>query len=235
MFFTKYPHASNFSFATSIKHGELRAGAHKVQFIAQAYENGIYRVGLKNRDLWKGTRRIVELEPGEPTSSLAGFNLTADGFSVGPIKTVKGAGIGISGEASMFQFEVDPQARFYGMGEKTFGRLELSGLRAKYWNTDVWGDFHFAQWMDHPSDPPYASIPYLIVEQKGVFVGRVDDIVLNPEQGAVSGLALGDVNRDLFDQKSKGIIIPYRWVTAIGDIIIMRHLTRNAKAERKNG
>jgi len=74
-----------------------------------------------------------------------------------------------------------------------------------------------------------------VYTQKGVFVGRVDDIVLNPEQGAVSGLALGDVNRDLFDQKSKGIIIPYRWVTAIGDIIIMRHLTRNAKAERKNG
>ncbi len=74
-----------------------------------------------------------------------------------------------------------------------------------------------------------------VYTQKGIFVGRVDDIVLNPEQGAVSGLALGDVNKDLFDQKSKGIIIPYRWVTAIGDIIIMRHLTRNAKVERKNG
>ncbi len=74
-----------------------------------------------------------------------------------------------------------------------------------------------------------------VYTQKGIFVGRVDDIVLNPEQGAVSGLALGDVNRDLFDQKSKGIIIPYRWVTAIGDIVIMRHLTRNAKAEGKDG
>lgn len=73
-----------------------------------------------------------------------------------------------------------------------------------------------------------------VYTQKGVFVGRVDDVVLNPEQGAVSGLALGDVNKDLFDQKSKGVIIPYRWVTAIGDIVIMRHLTRNAKAERKD-
>lgn len=73
-----------------------------------------------------------------------------------------------------------------------------------------------------------------VYTQKGVFVGRVDDVVLNPEQGAVSGLALGDVNKDLFDQKSKGVIIPYRWITAIGDIVIMRHLTRNAKAERKD-
>jgi sporulation protein YlmC with PRC-barrel domain len=73
-----------------------------------------------------------------------------------------------------------------------------------------------------------------VYTQKAVFVGRVDDIVLNPEQGEVSGLALGDLNKDLFDQKSKGIIIPYRWITAIGDIIIMRHLTRNAKVERKD-
>lgn len=74
-----------------------------------------------------------------------------------------------------------------------------------------------------------------VYTQKGVFVGKVDDAVIDPENGVVSGLALGDVNRDLFDQKGRGIVIPYRWVTAVGDIIIIRHLTRNAKAERRNG
>lgn len=72
-----------------------------------------------------------------------------------------------------------------------------------------------------------------VYTQKGIFVGKVDDVVLDPEKGSVSGLALGDVNKDLFDQKGKGIVIPYRWVTAVGDIIVIRHLTRNAKAERK--
>jgi sporulation protein YlmC with PRC-barrel domain len=72
-----------------------------------------------------------------------------------------------------------------------------------------------------------------VYTQKGIFVGKVDDIVLDPEKGSVSGLALGDVNKDLFDQKGKGIVIPYRWVTAVGDIIVIRHLNRNAKAERK--
>ncbi len=72
-----------------------------------------------------------------------------------------------------------------------------------------------------------------VYTQKGVFVGKVDDVVLDPEKGSVSGLALGDVNKDLFDQKGKGIVIPYRWVTAVGDIIVIRHLTRNAKAEHK--
>ena len=72
-----------------------------------------------------------------------------------------------------------------------------------------------------------------VYTQKGIFVGRVDDAVLDPENGVVSGLALGDVNKELFDQKSKGIVIPYRSVTAVGDIIVIRHLTRIAKLERK--
>lgn len=74
-----------------------------------------------------------------------------------------------------------------------------------------------------------------VYTQKGVFVGRVDDAVLDPEKGVVSGLALGNVNKELFDPKGKGVIIPYRWVTAVGDIIIIRHLTRDAKTERKDG
>ncbi|MDQ1313845.1 MAG: PRC-barrel domain-containing protein [Methanothrix sp.] len=72
-----------------------------------------------------------------------------------------------------------------------------------------------------------------VYTQKGIYVGRVDDAVLDPDNGVVSGLALADVNRDLFDNKGKGIVIPYRWVTAVGDIIIIRHLSRNAKAEPK--
>jgi len=74
-----------------------------------------------------------------------------------------------------------------------------------------------------------------VYTQRGVFVGRVDDAVLDPDRGVVSGLALGDVNRDIFDVKGRGIVIPYRWVIAAGDIVIVRHLTRNAKAERKVG
>jgi sporulation protein YlmC with PRC-barrel domain len=73
-----------------------------------------------------------------------------------------------------------------------------------------------------------------VYTQKGVFVGKVDDALLNPDQGVVSGLALGSVNKNLFDQKGKGVVIPYRWVTAVGDIILMKNLTRNAKKEQKD-
>ncbi len=74
-----------------------------------------------------------------------------------------------------------------------------------------------------------------VYTQKGVYVGKVDDAVLDPEQKIVSGLALGSINKSLFDHKAKGVIIPYRWVMAVGDIILTKHLARNAKAERKDG
>lgn len=73
-----------------------------------------------------------------------------------------------------------------------------------------------------------------VYSQMGVFVGRVEDAVLNPENGMVAGLAIRDVNRDLFDQRGgKGIIIPFRWVIAVADIIIIRHPVRNAKNARE--
>jgi sporulation protein YlmC with PRC-barrel domain len=72
-----------------------------------------------------------------------------------------------------------------------------------------------------------------VYTQKGIFVGRVDDAVIDPEQGIVSGLALGNINKELFDHKGKGVVIPYRLVTAIGDIVLMRHLTRNGQANRE--
>lgn len=181
MFFTKYPHASNFSFAEQIdsRTGEFTAGANAFRLTAEAFEDGIYRFHISNSNLWNPTRRMIEFDTGRP--SKGSLHWESDGFSLHDaqgktlLQTAKGQGIGVSGEASMFQFEVGKEARFFGMGEKTFGKLELSGLRAKFWNTDVWGDFHFAQWLDHPTDPPYASVPYLIVRQNGVYIGLLLD------------------------------------------------------------
>ncbi len=71
----------------------------------------------------------------------------------------------------MFLFEVSDDAQFLGMGEKGLGRIELSGVRTKFWNTDVWSDFHWSQWKDHPVDPTYFSTPYVAVRTGGKWVG----------------------------------------------------------------
>ena len=72
-----------------------------------------------------------------------------------------------------------------------------------------------------------------VYTQKGIYVGRVDDVVLDSDVGEVSGLALGNVNKSFLDLKGKGIIIPYRVVTAVGDIIITKHFGTMIQSDEK--
>ncbi len=61
-----------------------------------------------------------------------------------------------------------------------------------------------------------------VYTDKGKYVGKVQDVQLEANERKISGLALGNINRDMFDVETKGIIIPYRWVLAAGDIVIIR-------------
>lgn len=176
MFFTKFPHRANFVFARAHEAGRLALGERDLRLETESYGDGVHRVRV--RGAWPEHVPIDALTPPDGGSDGATLEVGADasltlrdpqGNDV--LATAQGSGFGVSGEASMFQFEVAPDARFFGMGEKNFGRLELSGLRTKFWNTDVWGDFHWAQWTDHPADPPYLSVPYLIVRSSKGFVG----------------------------------------------------------------
>jgi len=63
-----------------------------------------------------------------------------------------------------------------------------------------------------------------VYSNNGVFVGEIEDLQLDLEREAVTGLALGDINRELFDSRvprSKGVILPYRWVRSVGDVVLV--------------
>lgn len=63
-----------------------------------------------------------------------------------------------------------------------------------------------------------------VYSNNGVFVGEVEDLRLDMDSERVTGLALGEINRDLFDayvDGSQGVMIPYRWVRAVGDVVLV--------------
>ena len=63
-----------------------------------------------------------------------------------------------------------------------------------------------------------------VYSNNGVFVGEVEDIRLDLDRETVTGLALHELNGELFDaevRSSRGVIIPYRWVQAVGDVVIV--------------
>lgn len=70
-----------------------------------------------------------------------------------------------------------------------------------------------------------------VYTDKGKYVGKVDDIRIDPNEKRITDLAVSDVNKDIFDVPSKGILLPYRWITAVGDIIIIKQPVARAKPQ----
>ena len=60
----------------------------------------------------------------------------------------------------------------------------------------------------------------------GTYIGKVSDLVLDANSRKVSGLAVSDINREVFEVPTKGVIIPYRWVVTTGDIVIIRDVVK---------
>jgi sporulation protein YlmC with PRC-barrel domain len=65
----------------------------------------------------------------------------------------------------------------------------------------------------------------LIYTDKGMFVGEVEDVLIDVDNKKIDAIVVGKVNDQLVDLKNfKGLKIPYRIISAIDDIVIIRHL-----------
>jgi len=72
-----------------------------------------------------------------------------------------------------------------------------------------------------------------VYSNNGVFVGEVEDLRLDLNAESVTGLALDQLNHELFDQESRssrGVIVPYRWVQAVGDVIIINDIVERMQS-----
>lgn len=72
-----------------------------------------------------------------------------------------------------------------------------------------------------------------VYTDQGKHVGKINDVVLDSDDRRVTGLAVSDVNPDLFDVESRGIIIPYRWVLSVGDVVVIKQTSGRVRQEAK--
>ncbi|MFC4245852.1 PRC-barrel domain-containing protein [Natribaculum luteum] len=70
-----------------------------------------------------------------------------------------------------------------------------------------------------------------VYSNNGVFVGEVEDLRLDVDGEAVTGLALGGLNSELFADNADhvGVIVPYRWVRAVGDIVLVNDVVERVR------
>jgi len=185
MYFRKFPHVANFAFADRIKPGtSFKLGDQRIVLETTNFKDGIFRVkatsGLWKKNLSQAGLQAPAVEK-KPANSSYQLELSKPfGMKVrGPggrllLSSPAGSTFGVCGPRSVFVFEQTPDMQFYGMGEKMRG-LELSGIQTKFWNTDIFADFHWKEIENDRPDPMYASIPYVIVKQDNFYVGLLLD------------------------------------------------------------
>jgi sporulation protein YlmC with PRC-barrel domain len=77
-----------------------------------------------------------------------------------------------------------------------------------------------------------------VYTKNGVFVGQVEDLRLDLDAQEVTGLALHELNTELFGKETtsaRGVILPYRWVQAVGDVVIVNDIVERLQQESEEG
>jgi sporulation protein YlmC with PRC-barrel domain len=74
-----------------------------------------------------------------------------------------------------------------------------------------------------------------VYTDRAVFVGDVDDVVIDLDRKTIKALALGNLNMDIIDIKGyKGLQIPFRMIKSVGDVILVRHMSGIFKQKQKS-
>lgn len=184
--FHKYPHPSNFEFITSDASRPFSTPHGKYRLRVESRRPDIHRLTVSG-GCWRGNDSFVRLSsparnrgerPGETALEFTpdgGMSLR-DASGAELLGSLPGRFFGQNGEASIFAFKRTGLDFYYGLGEKWSG-FEHSNKTARFWNTDVWGDFHSEACIHGRPDPDpvYVSIPYLIIRRGSTHVGLLLD------------------------------------------------------------
>jgi len=88
--------------------------------------------------------------------------------------------------------------------------------------------------MDADADEITSLVGREVYSNNGVFVGEIEDIQLNLDAETVTGLALSELNGELFSREitgKKGVIVPYRWVRAVGDVVLINDVVERYESD----
>jgi sporulation protein YlmC with PRC-barrel domain len=65
----------------------------------------------------------------------------------------------------------------------------------------------------------------------GVFLGNVNNLVIDLENKRIDGLFVGETN-PLLVEDSKAVNVPFRWIQSIGDIILLKYFPKRVTTRK---
>jgi sporulation protein YlmC with PRC-barrel domain len=65
----------------------------------------------------------------------------------------------------------------------------------------------------------------------GVFLGNVNNLVIDLENKKVDGLFVSETN-PLLVEDSKAVNVPFRWIQAVGDIVLLKYFPKRVTTRK---
>lgn len=73
-----------------------------------------------------------------------------------------------------------------------------------------------------------------VYTNKGIYLGTVNNLVVDLYESKVQGLFISETN-PLLVENSKAVNVPYRWVSSVGDIIILKYFPKKVALKKSPG
>ncbi len=71
-----------------------------------------------------------------------------------------------------------------------------------------------------------------VYTKEGVFLGNVNNVVLDVDSNRVDGLFISGTN-PLLVEESKSVSVPYRWVQSVADIVLLRYFPKRVTVRKE--
>lgn len=66
----------------------------------------------------------------------------------------------------------------------------------------------------------------------GAFLGTVNNLVIDIENKKIDGLFISESN-PLLVEDSKAVNVPYRWIQAVGDVVLLKYFPKRVTSGKK--
>ncbi|MCD6461761.1 MAG: PRC-barrel domain-containing protein [Thermoplasmata archaeon] len=71
-----------------------------------------------------------------------------------------------------------------------------------------------------------------VYTREGLFLGNVNNIIIDVDRQRIDGLFITGTNPVLVEG-SRSVSVPYRWVKAVGDVILLRFFPRRVTVRKE--
>ena len=70
-----------------------------------------------------------------------------------------------------------------------------------------------------------------VYTHEGIFLGNIDNVIVDLDKNKVDAILVRETN-PLLVEDSKNVAVPYRWIQAIGDIVLLRYFQKRVSVKK---